>query len=61
MFQEVLIPEDWGGVREGVGKRWVGVLTFLEPGEAPFGAFCFSSLELGFAVELRAGRRFLWV
>jgi hypothetical protein len=33
MFQEVLIPEDWG-IREGVGKRWVRGDTFLQPGES---------------------------
>lgn len=60
MFQETLIPEDGVGVREGVGKRRVGALMFLEPREAPSGAFCFSTLELGFAVKLGAGRRFLW-
>jgi hypothetical protein len=37
-----------------------GGIMFLEPGETPFGAFCFSTLELGFTVKFGTGKRFLW-
>ena len=46
MFQEVLIPEGWG-MREGVGKEWVGGDSFLNLGKAPFRDVCQSTLNWG--------------
>lgn len=54
MFQEALIPEDWG-IREGVGKWWVGVIPFLSLVKAPFRAVDLLALALGFFVGLRTG------